>query len=287
MKLKTKTIYITDSKGEEIDVEGLPIILVLNGQKTETKLTDVLGYTEFDEGEIYTNSLLSYYKPQEDGSIAVEGSSIQLMNADTGEFILVKKIVRPDINDDTDISFELVKLFAETFNVIKPEEVFTHLNDEEKQVFIAEREQKEAGTKKEKLEAEQKLADAETERLAKEKEDTIKAEKELKKSIDENYVCEKKEFTSEEAFYRGIDFKQYVNHPYHLFYGNDNENEPKVFIKRGIVGEPWYQEVEDVFVAAQNDETATIEFSDGDKPKQMVLDIATGEITISDSKGSE
>lgn len=287
MKLKTKTIFITDSKGEEIDVDGMNIILVLNAKKTETKLTDVLGYTEFDEGEIYTNSLLSYYQPQEDGSLHVEGSIIQLLDADTGEFILVKKIMRPDVNDDTVIPFELVKQFAEIFNISKPEEVFTNLNDEEKQVFIAEREQKEAVTKTEKLKAEQALADAEAERVAKEKEDTIKAEKELKKTIDENYVCEKKEFASEEAFYRGIDFKQYVNHPYHLFYGKDDENEPKVFIKRGIVGEPWYQEVEDVFVAAQNDETATIEFSDGDKPKQMVLDIATGEIKITDAEPAE
>lgn len=290
MKLKTKLFLITDSTGEEMDIENRNIGIYLNGEKHPASVAELFNYAEYDEGEIYGNSLLSYYQVTDDGKLSVEGSTIELRDDDTQEQIKFVRIVRPSVNDDGQISFDVVRLFSESFTIAKPDEVFTDLTDEEKQIFISERAIQEATTQKQKAAAQKALDDAEIERLAAEKSkadsdkakadaDKVQAEKELKESIDKKFIQEEKEYRSTQGFYRGIDFKEYINHPYHLFYGKSEGDEPSVLIKRG---ETWWEESADAYLDDENDKTATIVFTDGEIQKQLTLNIETGEINISD-----
>lgn len=269
MKLRTKLFPITNLKGEEINVDGKPIVLSLNGELMETKLEDVFTDLEFDDGEIYGNSLLSYYKVNEDGSLEVEGSKVQLFDSSSNEPVLVKQIKRPGINADTDIPFEHVKKFAEYFKIAKPEEVFKDLNDSEKQIFVSERDSiKELHTKAIVEKAEEDRISAET------------AERELKASIDPIYVQEKKHYLTTQSFYAGMEgFKEYIKDKYHLFYGDDPEQAPCVLIKRG---DAWWEECreDDTEIMEKTDSLVIIEFNDGQIHKKLTLDRAAGQIAI-------
>ena len=269
MQLKTKLFHITDPTSNKINVEGQDIILALNGKKTETKLEAVFNqaYLEFDKGEIYGNSLLSYYNVNEDGSLEVEGSKIQFLNAETNEPVLVKKITRDNTcNDDETVSFELVQKFAEMFKISKPDEVFHNLRNEQKQIFIDER----AGNNN-KAAADKAAADK-------------AAEETLKESIDSEYVHDKKSYKEEQFFYNGIGFKEYIDNPYHLFYAKSTEHEPCVLIRRG---ETWWEECQEATDMSENDKTALIQFTDGKTLKQITVDLSTGEIIISDAETAE
>lgn len=309
MKLKSKTFYITDAQGNEINVEDQNIVLALNGKKLEAGLQNVFNpaYLEFNDGEIYGNTLLSYYTVNEDGSLSVEGSQIQFINSDTNESVLVKEIAREgSFNDDEVISFEFVKKFADYFKVEKPDEVFYDLNNDEKQYFIDERiaiaennkqataaalakakaDEKEAADKAKaeadrivkeniKAEAERNAAiEAENLRLAK------KAEENLKASIDPKFVHDKKDYKKEQVFYNEIGFKEYISNPYHLFYAKSDEHEPHLLIRRG---ETWWEESFDPIVIDETDTTVLIQFTDGEALKQINLDTNTGEIKITDA----
>lgn len=294
MKLKTKLFLITDSTGEEMDIENRNIGIYLNGEKHPASVAELFNYAEYDEGEIYGNSLLSYYQVTDDGKLSVEGSTIELRDNDTQEQIKFVRIVRPSVNDDGQISFDVVRLFSESFTIAKPDEVFTDLTDEEKQIFISERAIQEATTQKQKAAAQKALDDAETERLAAEKskadsdkakadaeklQQDKEAEAQLKESIDPKLIQEKKDYKATQNFYAGIDFKEYIHPPYHLFYGKSEEDEPSILIKRG---ETWWEESADAYLNDENDKTATIVFTDGEIQKQLTLNIETGEINISD-----
>lgn len=277
MKLKTKLFLITNSKGQEINVKRKDVALDLNGERMKTKLLDIISKTEFDDGEIYGNSLLSYYQVNEDGSLQVEGSKIQLVDASTNEPILVKQIIRPGIYNDIDMPFDHVQKFVEFFKITKPDEVFDNLSDDEKQVFISERTAKE---KSQSIETEASTADkaaAESERLQKEKQN-----KELKESIDPAYVHENSGITSTRTFYSGIEgFKEFIKDQYHLFYGDNPAYEPCVLIKRGTWWEECREELTEVI--QKDDTTVVIEFMDGTEKKKVTLDINAGTINITNS----
>lgn len=288
MKLLTKLFLITDSNGKDINVEGKPVVLALNGEKTNTKLEDVFSGLEYDLGEIYGNSLLSLYQVQEDGSLQVEGSKIQLINADTDELILVKKIDKPWINNHGNISFEDVQKFAEYFKIARPEEVFPDLNAEEKQAFISGRQAtQEAKTNADTLAKANEEAEAaskkEADRIAREKE-----EAEFKASLDPvKEVLDKNGYESIRTYYAGLEgFKQYVKGPYELFYGDDPEYSIAVLIKRG---DAWWQEIkeEDAEIIERNDKEVIIEFPDKEVRKYITLNREAQEIEITEAKAKE
>lgn len=280
MKLQTKLLLVLNSKGNNLDFDGIDIAIMLNGKLTDMTLQDLFANLELDEGEIYGNSLFSYYNV-EDGKLVVPGSEVQLVVKDTNEPIIIRGIKRPSVNDDMVVSFDQVREFAERFEITKPDEVFTNLNDEEKQFFIDERnkkqqdqetgKQKAAREKQEEQENQEKEAANETARK--------KAEQELKASIDPKYVQEKKDYISTQRFYAGIDFKEYIIDQYHLFYGNTKEQDPTLLIKRG---ETWFEEIIDFDITDETDKTVVIEFTNGDKEKQLTLLLETGEITVTD-----
>lgn len=320
MKLQSKDFHITDATGKKINVEEQNIILSLNDKKLETHLNDVFNpeYLEFENGKIYGNSLLSYYQINEDGTLGVEGSKIQLLNAETNEPILIKKITRDSLsNDDEIVSFDLIKKFVEYFNVSKPEDVFENLNIDEKQYFIDERiaasekkkvaasaiaaaKAKEDEESNKKAEKEKAAAKAESDRIEKEKKKADdekvaadaaekariakEAEKTLKASIDPKLVHDKKSYKEDQFFYNRIGFKEYINHPYHLFYAKTEDQEPCVLIRRG---DTWWEECFDTTLIDENDQMALIQFTDGETLKQMALDVNTGEIKITDAEGAE
>lgn len=307
MKLHTHIFYVTDSKGEEINLERKKVNVILNGKKTESYLVDLFNprHLEFDDGEVCGNSLLRYYAVQPDGSLTVEGSTIQFSMEENNEPVLVKSIERPFATADAHIAFELVKLFADTFKIAKPDEVFDNLKPEEKQIFIDERnnrskaEQKKiddeaaAETERLKQEAEKAAADKEkadadaAEKIEQDKQEQIRqakeAEKKLLESIDPEFLRDKNEYASIQGYYRGIEFKEYIQSPYHLFYGKDEDVPPCVLIKRGDV----WQEIEEPFVAEETDATVVIEFNDGDVAKKLTLDIAAKEIKVTDADVKE
>lgn len=69
MKLRSKVFIITDAAGNEINLEEKQVVLALNGERMDTKLQEVCSDLEFDDGEFYGNTLLSYYGIQADGSL--------------------------------------------------------------------------------------------------------------------------------------------------------------------------------------------------------------------------
>lgn len=287
MKLQTQLLLITDAKGNDINVENKPVIISLNGERLTTKLEDIFTGLEFDDGEIYGNSLLGYYPVNEDGSLQVEGSKVQLIDGDTNEPILVKRIKRPGVHNDTDIPFEHVQKFVEYFNIQKPEEVFSNLTAEEKQVFISERTTKTEARNKQEAEA---SANAETEAAAKAQtalEEKQQAEATLKASIDPAYVQHMPQYVSTQSFYSGVDgFKEYVNDKYHLFWGEDPNQSLCILIKRG---DTWWEEVnpEAADIMAKTDKAVVIEFTDGTERKQMTLDRESGQIAIASVPAAE
>ena len=135
MKLKTKIFQITDINDQEINIESKPVNVLCNGIKTPFGLPDVFTYSEFDDGEIYGNSLLSCFNVKE-GKLCVQGSEVELRLADTNELIVIKAITRPGMHDDEMVSFDTIKQFAQDFNIQEPDNVFEDMNDDEKQFFI-------------------------------------------------------------------------------------------------------------------------------------------------------
>lgn len=276
MKLRTKLFHITDAKSNDIDPDGLDIILMHNGQPTETRLSDVFTDIELEENEIYGNSLLSYMQLQ-DGKLVAEGSTIELAIAGTHERILINAITRPGLNDDTQIPFEHIQKFAEFFTLTKPDEVFIDLTADEKQFFIDGRLKKQDSEKQIK----QAYTDAEN---AKAEQARKKAEADIKAGIDPEYIQEKKDFLSTQSFYRSQDFKEHVDGPYHLFYGQSETETAFLLIKRGA---DWWEQPEDAVVTDETDKTLSLEFTDGKALKQIVLDIATGQTTVTNAQPAE
>ena len=271
MKLKSKILIITNAKGEEINVKGKAIALDLNGERIDIKFRDIASHLEFDSGEIYGNSLLSYYQVHEDGSLQVEGSKVQLVDEATNEPILVKAIEKPSIHDDEDIPFEHVQKFVEFFKITKPEEVFTNLNDTEKEAFISARAAAPPAP------APAPGPDA----AALELEAQTKANADLKASINPSYVQEKAAYIATQGFYAGLPgWKEYIKEKYHLFHGPDPAYEPCVLIKHG----EWYEEIteENTEIIDKTDKTVVIEFKSVNQKGKITLDITSGDINITD-----
>lgn len=275
MKLKSEIFISTDSKGNLINVEGRDIILKLNGENLPTKLFDIFTHLEFDTGEIYGNSLLSYYVPQEDGSLSVEGSKVQLVDAKTDELILIKGFEKPAIHDDGPISFQNIKEFAEYFKIANPEEVFKDLSQEEKQVFISE---KESVQTKRQSEQEANNEIKRQEELQQKKQ----AEAALKASIDPKFVLDNGGYSSVKGFYSDVKSKEYIEGPYHLFHATDNEQEPCILIKRG---DDWWEEInpENLETLDNTDTALVVGFKDGETHKKAKLDLETGKLTVNDN----
>jgi len=270
MKLRSKIFIVTDASGNEINAEDKKVVLSLNGERLETTLQDVCSDLEFDDGEIYGNTLLSYYGINPDGSLEVEGSKIQLLDAETGEPILIKEIKRPTVHDDTNIPFEHVQKFVEYFKVAKPDEVFDNLNTEEKQAFIDARISADNTKQAEEASRATQKAQADAEAAK-------QAEAALKASIDPTKVNENKDYISIQGFYSGIDFKEYIKDNLHLFYGQDENNMPCILIKRG---KDWWEELQEPVVLDETDTSVELEYLDGEVTKRLTLDIPTGEIVI-------
>lgn len=272
MKLNSKILVISNAKGEEINIKRKVIALDLNGERSDIKLKDIFSNLEFDSGEIYGNSLLSYYQVNEDGSLWVEGSKIQMVDEATGEPILVKSIEEPSIYDDENMPFEHVQKFADFFKIAKPEEVFTNLTDAEKQIFISERAAKT-----------QPVIDQTAAAL--ELDTQKKANADLKASIDPLYVQDKPAYIATQGFYSGLpDFKEYTKDKYTLFYGPDPQYPPCVLIKHG----EWWEEVteKNTEILDKTDNIVVIEFKEGDSLKKLTLDLGAGDINITNSDGS-
>jgi len=277
MKLKSKIFYIVNPKGEEISIKGKAVALDLNGQRSDIKLKDIISHLEFDSGEFYGNSLLSYYQVNEDGSLQVEGSKVQLVDEATGEPILIKKIEKPGVHDDGDMPFEHVQKFAEFFKIAKPEEVFTSLSEEEKQTFISER----AAKAQPAIDQAAQDAAAETETAALELEAQKKANAALKASIHPSYVQEQSDYNTTQSFYAGLPgYKEHIKEKYHLFYGPDPAYPPCVLIKHG----EWWEELteENTEIMDKTDKTVVIDFKGINQNGKLTLDNQTGDINITD-----
>lgn len=279
MKLKTHTFAISDANGNDINIEDLDVMVMLNGKQTDIKLKDLFSPIglEFSDGEVEGNTLLSFYNITEDGMLEVEGSKVGLFLPEINAPVKITSMERPMLNDDEMIAFERVVQFAEMLSIAQPEEVFTDLNEEEKQAFINARAKSEEA-KRTADTAATATAAAYVEQKAKEQEEKRK-EKELRESIDPNHVFDKKDYNSVRSFYNSIKFSEYIQNPYHLFYGKSEEHEPEVLIKRGA---DWWEQCTDVMVADEDEENVVIIFTDGNIEKEMKLNIATGEINLTD-----
>lgn len=280
MKLRTKLIQVTDLAGRELDLEGIPVEIILNKKAAGKTLDQVLvGYKEFDEGEIYGQTLLGFYNVQDDGSLFVDGSHIQLFNQVTQENIKVTGITRPGLNDDCEVSFEDVKQFIEDFNIEKPDEVFTGISEEEKDVLLAIRQQNEASTRAAKAQADKDLKEAEAALQAKALEDADAA---LRAKIKSSELHDEKSYKEIQAFYKSKDCKEYVSPPFHVFFGAEADEEPCLLIRRGAASDKapaikdWWQEPDQT--AFEDGPIITFEHDDLGEQKKVVFNSETGVI---------
>lgn len=278
MKLRSKVLIVTNESGNEINLEEKEVVLALNGERLDTKLQDVCSDMEFDDGEVYGNTLLSYYGIQPDGSLQVDGSNIQLIDAATGDKILVKEMKRPSVHDDTEMPFEHLLKFIEYFKIAKPEEVFHNLSKEEKQALADDRT---AAQDKAMKEAEKSRQENESAKSQADEAAAAQAEADLKASIHPDLIRDQKDYNAIRSFYSGIDFKEYIKENIHLFYGKDENNPPSVLIKRG---KAWWEECQEPDVLEETDTNLVISYLDGEVSKRLNLDIESGDVTIEDDK---
>lgn len=270
MKLKTKSFYVADANGNEIDLDGMLVEIYKNANKTGLSLKDLLiGHHEFEEGEIYGQTLLSYFKLEDDGKLYYEGNVVQLMAE--GQPIHITSIERPGMNDDEDINFETIKEFSNAFEINKPEELFADLlSEEEKQVFVSERNAKK---EKEKPQAEDP---AETERKKQQAE--AEADVALRASLKPDQVYDDKKYQKVRSVYKDEGSKEYVAAPYHLFFGNPDE-EPNLFIKRG---KDWWQCPDQTAYEGETETQLIIEYDDLGTQREIIFNTETGEIKSPD-----
>lgn len=280
MILLTKLFLITDASGEDIDVKRMNIGVYLNGKKTEFTLRNLFSKTEFDDGEIYGNSLLGFYNVTDDGKLFVEGSLVELRNEDNAEQIKFVKIKRPGITNDKEISFEDVQKFVQDFGIEKPADVFPDLNDEEKNVLIAEQDQREATTRQEKTNAQKAIDEAEAARIEKEKEEQaqqaeVEADKAMRAKINPANVYDGERYNETKEYFKNANGKEYISQPYHIFFAN--EEDPVLLIKRG---KDWYEHPKQEAFESETEDEIIIEFEDMKVTKELTFNSATGEIKI-------
>ncbi len=279
MELRSKKSIIATEKGP-INAEGREIFLVINNEPSTVELKHIFSHMEFDDGEISGNSLVNFYKVQEDGSLQVAGSKIQFMDTKTGEIILVKSIDNIRVGyDESELSFEDIKKFSEHFNVQHPEEVFP-LTASEKEIIIAERIEREKQVQPVIEEPSSESIKEQEQASELERQNSIKALAAYKASLDAKYVQDKKDVISAESFYSSIGFNKYEQDIYTLFYGDPKKEVPCILIKRG----DWWEECseETLAITDKTPEKVVFEFMDNKTPKTLTLDLTTGQINISE-----
>lgn len=304
MKLKEKIFYATDAEGTEIDFSAEKDILFFNNKvNTGLKIQDVFRTLFLDEekGAIYGTSLISYFTPQEDGSLAEpEGNKVSFVITREGFHILLKvtAIERPSLYEDVNINFDYIKAFAELIGITKPDELFFDLlTQEEKEVFATERARKEA--EKKGLDN----AQAEKERIAKEEQEAAnaliqqveakkKADDEARAKVNPDYIVEEKKYRSLQKDYEANNFKEYISGDVHFFYNKDwrdYKEEPFVLIKRG---DTWFEDVETALhtndeAITEDDKEVQLEYVDGEERKKVILDLQKGEISVAGTEKTE
>lgn len=289
MKLKEKIFHVTDEQGNNIDLsEDKDIAILINGKDSGLKIEEAFRTIVLDEneGEIYGTSLLSYFTPQEDGSLAEpEGNAVQFLVKREGGNISLKvtKITRPSLHEDAVISFDYIKAFAELIGITKADELFADLlTDAEKEVFSSERSNREADAKKT---ADDKLkAETEAKKKLDEEEAKKQADADARAKVDPEFIVDEIKYKKHQKFYGELEsFKEYINGNVHLFYGSkwkDYEEDPFVLVKRG---DNWWEDVEtDVDNIIEDEKTVQIEFADGETRKKVTLDLESDAITVSD-----
>lgn len=297
MKLKEKIFHVTDAEGNLIDLsEEKEIAVIINGKDSGLKIQEVFRTVVLDEeeGEIYGTSLLSYFTPQENGSlIEPEGNTVSFLVKREGSTIPLKvtEITRPSLYDDVDISFEYIKAFAELIGITKADELFAELlNDAEKEVFASERNKREADAetkKKADADAETKRKaneDAETKRLA-DIEAKKQADTDARAKVDPDYLVEEPKYKQHQKFYGDLGFKEYTGDNVHFFYSNkwqEYKEDPFVLVKRG---DNWWEDVEvDVDNITEDEKTVQLEYADGEVRKKLTLDLESGKVSVSDAE---
>lgn len=173
-KLKEQVFHLIDAEGNDHPEEQQNIGVAINGVKPISK-ESVFCLTEFEDGELYGTSLLSYFTPK-DGKLVHGNTTVEFFNIDTNAPLKVTEITRPSFTNDVEINLEYVSLFSQLMGVPKPEELFADILDEgEKKTLIAEREarikeQTETATKEReaKIIAEVQKADTLVEEISKE-----------------------------------------------------------------------------------------------------------------------
>lgn len=304
MKLKEKILHTTDEAGAIHDLSKVGAIAVFsNGIDNGVNVEDVFKTIALDEeeGEIYGTSLLSYFTPQEDGSLKdLEGNTVQLRIREGNVLLKVTEISRPTLYEDVDISADYIKIFSELLGITKPDELFTDLlSDTDKEAIKSEREAKELKVKtqveadaKTKTEAEAKIkadadkAKADADKATADAEAIVQAEAEARAKIEDGFLVEEKKYKKYQDFYADLQtFKEYINGDVHFFYGakwGEYNEDPFVLIKRGA---DFYEDAEtDVDNITEDDKTVKLEFVDGGVRKTITLDIATNEISVAETE---
>jgi hypothetical protein len=273
MKLKTKKISFTDANGNEIDVEGVPVEILLNGEPSGLKLNDVLhGHREYDDGEIYCQTLLSYFDVKEDGKLYFENSYVELVTP-TGA-LKVTRISRPSTHDDTRIDFDTLNKFVQQLGITHPDKLFTDLlSDAQKQEFVQAREQRSASA--------QGVDTAETERQT-----AVNADEELRAQVDPHtsVLHEEAGIKDLRRYYKENGCKEYTSGAYRLFFGSPS-TEPCLFIQRGTANpayglKEWWEEPDQTPFEGEEPNELVIEFTDLSARRELVFNKETGDIKI-------
>lgn len=257
MKLKTKVLYVTDAAGNEIDLDDIPVQIYQNGSKTPLTLDQLLvGHSEFDEGEIYGQTLLSLLELRDDGKLYYENSYVELVT-EHGP-LRITGIERPGTTDDERITLDHIREFSKGLGISHPDKLFADLlSDDDKQTLASEFNPK--------AQAAADPADAER-----------KADAALRAQVKPEQLYDEKKYRELLAYYKDKKCKQYVAEPYHIFFGNPDE-EPCLFITRtkNLKHEP-----DQTAMEGETDKELVIQFDDLGTQREVVLNTESGEIKL-------
>lgn len=293
MILKERILRAVDTDGNLFDLSDEPSIpAIINGKDNDITLENLSRGVDLgqEESTIYVISLLSYFNVKDGKLVDAEGNTVQLLTSEKKPILIVDNTEEPDLYDEATITFDYIHAFSELVGINKPDELFADLlTDDEKQIFISERNVREAGAKKIADEAKEKT-DAEAKKIA---DDTKlqsdadakkQAEAEAISKIEPEYLVDERKYKKYQKFYEELQsFKEYIDGNIHLFYGDkwkEYSEDPFVLIKRA---EGNWEDVEtDVDNIIEEDKTVQLEFKDGEGWKNLTLDLEKGTISVVD-----
>ena len=252
MKLKEKIFKFTTQDGKPARLSDEKITIIINDNEWE--IDAVFKKHDYEDGFLYGYSLLQYFTPEKGLLTDKEGHTVKFLNEKKEPLNIVEMKIPGIWDPPIEVSVDYIKDYSNTIGIQHPENLFTDLSKEEKDMLIAESKKKEDKIAKEKEDKEkddERIADEkekDDERIADEKKKDDERIADEKKKDDEQklkddlkedgYLCEWDDYLLYQKEYSKGDAKEYKKDKYHVFYEKDEEEVLLILFK---AGNDWFE----------------------------------------------